>query len=113
MRVACPPIVAPCFYGIDMSTLGELFAPPFVRKGYDGRPDPKEMAKMAKRLGVTSLRYLSADDLPTCTGIDRRSLCTACVTAKYPTIWGKRLLDRARRALARGQTGRTYEQPNP
>src|SRR5207253_8572851 len=26
VRVACPPIVAPCFYGIDMSTVSELFA---------------------------------------------------------------------------------------
>jgi len=30
VRVACPPIVAPCFYGIDMSTLDELFAPKYV-----------------------------------------------------------------------------------
>ena len=29
VRVACPPIIAPCFYGIDMSTIGELFAPQF------------------------------------------------------------------------------------
>src|SRR5262249_33306284 len=27
VRVACPPIIAPCFYGIDMSTVRELFAP--------------------------------------------------------------------------------------
>jgi amidophosphoribosyltransferase len=26
VRVACPPIVSPCFYGIDMSTMHELFA---------------------------------------------------------------------------------------
>ena len=30
VRVACPPIIAPCFYGIDMSTIGELFAPKFI-----------------------------------------------------------------------------------
>jgi amidophosphoribosyltransferase len=110
VRVACPPIVAPCFYGIDMSTLGELFAPRFVRKGYDGRPSPRELAKMARRLGLTSLRYLSVDDLPVCTGFDRRRLCTACVTGRYPTKWGNRLIQQARRARAKGQTGRTYEQ---
>ena len=29
VRVACPPIIAPCFYGIDMSTVSELFARSF------------------------------------------------------------------------------------
>ena len=33
VRVACPPIIAPCFYGIDMSTVSELFAPRFVEQG--------------------------------------------------------------------------------
>ena len=33
VRVACPPIVAPCFYGIDMSTVEELFAPRFLHGG--------------------------------------------------------------------------------
>src|SRR5947199_3605284 len=31
VRVACPPIIAPCFYGIDMSTVGELYAPQFMK----------------------------------------------------------------------------------
>ena len=31
VRVACPPIVSPCFYGIDMSTFSELFAPQFLQ----------------------------------------------------------------------------------
>src|SRR5206468_4292700 len=31
VRIACPPIVAPCFYGIDMSTVRELFAPRFMK----------------------------------------------------------------------------------
>ena len=46
VRVACPPIISPCFYGIDMSTIGELFAPKFLAgraddardRGPHGRP---------------------------------------------------------------------------
>ena len=30
VRVACPPIIAPCFYGIDMSKVKELFAAQFL-----------------------------------------------------------------------------------
>ena len=33
VRVACPPIISPCFYGIDMSTVSELFAPQFLQGG--------------------------------------------------------------------------------
>ena len=33
VRIACPPIIAPCFYGIDMSTIHELFAPKFLEDG--------------------------------------------------------------------------------
>ena len=32
VRVACPPIISPCFYGIDMSTVSELFAPKFLQE---------------------------------------------------------------------------------
>ena len=109
VRVACPPIVAPCFYGIDMSTMGELFAPPFLPRGYDGRPTSEMLAKMASHLGVDSLRYLSVDDLGPCLNMDGRSLCTGCVRGKYPTKWGNKLMQSARRNAFAGKTGRTYE----
>src|SRR5947209_2762083 len=55
VRVACPPIVAPCFYGIDMSTVRELFAPRYLK---GARPSESELRAMAGDLGADSLYYL-------------------------------------------------------
>jgi amidophosphoribosyltransferase len=109
VRVACPPIVAPCFYGIDMSTLRELFAAQFVGPRYRGTLTDDQRAGMVHALGVDSLRYLTVDDLGGCLDIDGRSLCKGCVTAKYPTAWGNQLMRSARRRAASGRRGRTYE----
>ena len=58
VRVACPPIISPCFYGIDMSTVGELFAPRFLQ---GGPLTPEVEARMAAQLGADSLRYLPVE----------------------------------------------------
>src|SRR5438132_13509914 len=55
VRVACPPILAPCFYGIDMSTVRELFAPRHMK---NARPSAEELNTMAADLGADSLYYL-------------------------------------------------------
>jgi amidophosphoribosyltransferase len=109
VRVACPPIVSPCFYGIDMSTLSELFAPNHVPANYKGDPSDKLHAKMAKALGLDSLRYLGVSDLGHCLQIENNHLCTGCVTGRYPTPWGNRLMKAARRNKESGISGRTYE----
>ena len=57
VRVACPPIVAPCFYGIDMSTVRELFAPRFMK---GTRPTDAEQDAMAAELGADSLLLSAA-----------------------------------------------------
>jgi amidophosphoribosyltransferase len=109
VRVACPPIVAPCFYGIDMSTLGELFAPGFVTDDYDGSPSDECLKLMAAELGLDSLRYLRVDDLPGCIGVERGTLCLGCVSGEYPTACGNELMAQALCNLAEGREGRTYE----
>lgn len=111
VRVACPPIVSPCFYGIDMSTINELFAPRHIdMANYDGSPSSETFAAMAEALGVDSLRYLGVGDLGPCLGVDGETLCVGCVTAKYPTPWGNELRRCAERHAACGRSGRTYEQ---
>ncbi|MBN1942940.1 MAG: amidophosphoribosyltransferase [Phycisphaerae bacterium] len=109
VRVACPPILAPCFYGIDMSTLKELFAPRYVKGSYRGVLDNATLQKMARQLGVDSLRYLPVADLGPCIGVPNRDLCLGCVTGKYPSACGNRLFAQARRNLTRRSAGRTYE----
>ena len=71
VRVACPPILAPCFYGIDMSTVKELFAPKFMAGKV---PTVAEQDRMAKELGADSLFYLPVDAVSRCIGLpdDRR-----------------------------------------
>ena len=88
VRVACPPIVAPCFYGIDMSRIRELFAPPFVAKGL---PSEEMFAEMAAELGADSLRYLPLESIARAVGKPADALCRACITGQYPTPWGQRL----------------------
>ena len=109
VRVACPPIVAPCFYGIDMSTLGELFAPRHVGERYNGVLEAGSLAKMARKLKVDTLRYLPVPDLGSCLSKEGKELCTGCVTGKYPTRWGNKLMRRARENDRSGKSGRTYE----
>ncbi len=110
VRVACPPIVAPCFYGIDMSTVDELFAPKFLHNG--GALTDEIHAEMAESLGADSLRYLPIPAISRAIDLDGQ-LCQACITGKYPTPCGQDLYQIAlkKNGAEGGPTpGRTYEQ---
>ncbi len=73
VRVSSPPIVSPCFYGIDMATEGELIAA--------GRP----IDEIRDAIGATSLAYLSLDGLQAATRRPETTFCRACLTRRYPT----------------------------
>jgi amidophosphoribosyltransferase len=106
VRVACPPIISPCFYGIDMSTIGELFAPKFLEEG----PLTEEVeARMAQHLGADSLRYLPVESIARAIGLESGRLCRACITGNYPTAWGRKMAEKALENHRRGLVGRTYE----
>ena len=99
VRIACPPIIAPCFYGIDMSTINELFAPSIM----EGLViTPEEEQKMADLIGADSLRYLPVESLASCVGLPRENLCKACVDTIYPTRAGEELFRKAQIAFKQG-----------
>jgi amidophosphoribosyltransferase len=72
LRVSSPPIVSPCFYGIDMADQDELIAA--------GRT----VDEVRDRLGATSLAYLSLAGLEATAG-PADGFCRACLTGEYPT----------------------------
>jgi amidophosphoribosyltransferase len=75
--VSSPPIISPCYYGMDFPNPEELIANRFDR----------DIDKMAREIGVDSLRYLSPDGLVNAVKDANPSghdYCTACFTSKYP-----------------------------
>jgi amidophosphoribosyltransferase len=111
VRVACPPIIAPCFYGIDMSTIGELFAPKFMQPGqFELTPEIEQ--QMADKLGADTLRYLPIAAISRCVDLPCSSLCQACIDTEYPTPCGQQLFEQALAIEKSGDgTGRTYDTP--
>jgi amidophosphoribosyltransferase len=71
MRVSCPPIRYPCFYGVDFPTKEELLA------------NNKNMDQIKEFLGVDSIGYLSLEGMLSCTDKPDDHYCTACWNGKY------------------------------
>ena len=111
IRVACPPIISPCFYGIDMSTMKELFAPRFMHGVTELTPETE--IEMARAIGADSLRYLPVSAIARSIGLPSSSLCQACINTEYPTPAGRRLYQLACDKVGddSSSTGRTYDVP--
>jgi amidophosphoribosyltransferase len=71
LRVSCPPIRHPCFYGIDFPTSEELIA------------HNRTVEQVREFLEVDSLAYLSLDGMLACERGDRNDYCTACWSGRY------------------------------
>ncbi len=71
LRIASPPIMWPCFMGIDMATRSELIAAHHTEEG------------VGQIVGADSLHYLSLPGLRRAMG-GREGFCFACFTGDYP-----------------------------
>ncbi len=71
LRVSCPPIRHPCFYGIDFATRGQLVA------------NNRTVAEIAEKVEVDSLAYLSLDGMLACLKTPKKDCCTACWSGEY------------------------------
>ncbi len=73
LRISCPPIKYPCFYGIDTSAgRSELIA---------ARMDKDEICE---HLGADSLDFLHLPNLVKAVGLPKTNFCSACFNNDYP-----------------------------
>jgi amidophosphoribosyltransferase len=72
IRVTCPPLQWPCFYGIDMPTRQELIAADLT------------VEQIRAYVGADSLGYLSLDGMVEAAGSEKESFCRACFDGEYP-----------------------------
>lgn len=72
MRISSPPIMWPCYYGIDMAHRDELVAA------------SHSVEEIAALTGADSLAYLSLDGLQRSVGRPAGQYCRACFTGEYP-----------------------------
>jgi amidophosphoribosyltransferase len=83
MRVGSPPIVSPCYLGIDMPTREELVAAHKTVKGVEAV------------INADSLGHVSVEGLVKSVGIPSEDLCLGCLTGIYPVeIPGERCVQR-------------------
>ncbi|HJW75647.1 MAG TPA: amidophosphoribosyltransferase [Thermoleophilia bacterium] len=72
LRISSPPIVCPCFYGIDMATKAELIAA------------SNSVEEIRAHVGASSLHYLTLEGLQESTHLPESRFCRACFTCDYP-----------------------------
>lgn len=72
VRISCPPVMWPCFYGIDFASRTELIAAQCTAD------------EVCASIGADSLGYLSLEAMITATEQPQSELCTACFTGTYP-----------------------------
>ena len=72
LLITSPPIVVPCFYGIDTSSADQLIAARLTSE------------EIREQIGADSLGFLSEEGMLACMDLPPDSFCTACFNHRYP-----------------------------
>jgi amidophosphoribosyltransferase len=73
VRISSPPVVSPCFYGIDFGDIDQLIA------------GSNSVEEVRRHIGATSLAHLTLEGLQRASERPATQFCRACLDGKYPT----------------------------
>jgi amidophosphoribosyltransferase len=72
VRIGSPPLIAPCYLGIDMTDRDQFIA------------DNRTVEDIRKEIDADSLAYISKEGLVEALNIEKENLCMGCVSGEYP-----------------------------
>ncbi len=72
IRVASPPVIKPCYFGVD------------IKSEYDLIAFSKTDDLISNEIGATTVSYISIDGIIKGIGIDKNKLCLGCLSGIYP-----------------------------
>ncbi|AAZ56780.1 amidophosphoribosyltransferase [Thermobifida fusca] len=72
VRISSPPVMWPCYYGIDFATKAELIA------------GSLSVEEICQSIGADSLGFIDLDELVAATRVEKNRLCRACFDGVYP-----------------------------
>ena len=75
VRITSPPIIHPCYLGVDMATHAELIAA------------NNTIDEIREKIGADSLGFLSKDGLLHAIARKRGQMCMGCLTGEYPETY--------------------------
>ncbi len=73
MRIACPPTIGPCYYGVDTPQKSQLIAA------------QQKVEEICTFIGADSLSYLSIEGMFKALKSESNTFCAACFDGNYPT----------------------------
>jgi amidophosphoribosyltransferase len=101
LRFSSPPIMWPCFYGIDTPTRAELPAANHT------------IEEIREFLGADSLAYLTLENLVEAIGAPEAGFCDACFTGSYPVAVPVQLEGARIATGGHASTGETFQRHLP
>jgi amidophosphoribosyltransferase len=86
VRIACPPLMYPCDFGISTRTYGELLARGYIPEGNITTLDELKDLEIwvSEKIGADSVRYNSLEAFVAALKIPKEDLCLKCWDGNWP-----------------------------
>jgi amidophosphoribosyltransferase len=98
LRISCPPIISPCYMGIDFPTKAELIAGRFQEQYGE-----TYLEEIRREIGADTMLYQTIEGLTHAIGKSKDQLCLACLTSDYPLKSVQRLAE-LEKSIVRSRT---------